>query len=71
MAHKVKWITTLLFSVAIAGALSFSARQAFAARRAMDPCPCTMPLSADVCPNTECCDEPTAICGTGFFCVCA
>jgi hypothetical protein len=71
MARKVKWLSMMLYTAAIVGALGFSAHQAFAARRSMDPCSCTMPGQTDVCANAECCNEAEAVCGTGFFCVCA
>ena len=66
MAKKAKWLYTL----AVLGALGFSASQAFAARKAPDPCPCTIPFDTAQCSIPGCCPSGFGMCTESLDCIC-
>ena len=71
MARQVKWLAGAFYTLAVLGALAFSARQAFAARKATDPCPCSVPFDFSECSNTDCCPSSgVGMCTTQFDCIC-
>lgn len=71
MAKRIKWWAGVVYALAIVGALGFSARQAFAARKAADPCPCSVPFDFSECSNFDCCPSSgIGMCTTSFDCIC-